>query len=108
MKTADELVELALPSVLEGLKQEIKGTIDWNVKNDAAKLVSEHVSTFLKEEILPEITRQLLESKDGLITLGTSLGPALVEAMTAALLEEFKKKLQNSWERSKIFEAMFK
>lgn len=108
MKTADELVELALPSVLDGLKQELTRTIDWQVKERAAKLVGDHVETWIKENILPEITSILIESKEGLIQLGAKVGPALVEEMTAALLAQFKKNLEQSWDREKIFSAMFK
>jgi hypothetical protein len=107
MKTAEEMVELALPSVLEGLKAEIKATIDWQIKQDAGKLVSDHVTEYIKENVLPEISLQLIESKDGLIALGATLGPALVEAMTASLLEKFKENLQG-YRRTQIFEAMFK
>lgn len=107
MKTADELVELALPSVLEGIRKELVQTIDWQVKEDAAKIVSAHVTAYIQENVLPEITRQLVESKDGLIALGGALGPAVIAAMTDALMEELKKNLQGSWDRKKIFDAMF-
>lgn len=106
--TPEELVALALPSVVEGLKKDLSGRIEWQVKEDAAKLVSAHVQEFVKAEILPAISLQLIESKDGLIALGGTLGPAIVEALTASLLGELQKKLTASWDRAKIFEAMFK
>lgn len=108
MPTPEELVALALPSVVEGLKKDLSGRIEWQVKEDAAKLVSAHVQEFVKAEILPAISLQLIESKDGLIALGGTLGPAIVEALTAAMLADLQKKLTTTWDRAKIFETMFK
>jgi hypothetical protein len=105
--TPEELVALALPSVVEGLKKDLSGRIEWQVKEDAAKLVSAHVQEYVKSEILPAITLQLIESKDGLIALGGTLGPAIVEALTASLLAGLKERLEKSWERDIIFKAMF-
>lgn len=108
LPTPEELVALALPSVIDGLKKDLSSRIEWQVKEDAAKLVSAHVQEYVKQEILPAITLQLIESKDGLIALGGTLGPAIVTALTEALLAELQKKLTASWDRAKIFEAMFK
>lgn len=108
MKTADELVEMALPSVLDGLKAEIRQTIDWKVKEQAGNLVAAHVTEWMKENILPDLTQQLIESKEGLMKLGAALAPKMVEMLTASLLSELKEKLEKGWERNKIFEAMFK
>lgn len=108
MKTADELVAMALPSVLEGLKAEIRQTIDWQVKEQAGKLVASHVTEWMKENILPELTKQLVESKDGLMALSAELAPKMVEMLAESLLSELKEKLEKSWERNKIFESMFK
>ena len=107
MKTAEELIELALPSVLEGLRKEMAGSIDWQVKQTAAEQVSKHVSTWVTENVIPEITRKLIEEKDNLISLGTALGPQVVEALSAAFLEELKKNLSSSCKRSVMFKAMF-
>lgn len=108
MKTADELVEMALPSVLEGLKSEIKGTIEWQVKDQAAKLVAEHVTAYIKDSVLPELTIQLIESRDGLMQIAAQLAPRVTSALVEALMGELKAKLERSWDRAKIFEAMFK
>ena len=108
MKTAEELIQLALPSVLEGLKKELTQTIDWQIKQDATKVVSDHITNWIKENVLPEVSKQLVESKEGLIALGATIGPGVVEAVSAAYLESLKKKLENSWERTKIFESLFK
>ena len=107
MKTAEELLELALPSVLEGLKKELTQTIDWQVRDTASKLVSEYVATWVKEEVIPEIGKRLTEQKEGLISLGTAIGPQVVEAVTSVLLDELKKNLSSSYKRSAIFKALF-
>ena len=106
MKTAEELLELALPSVLEGIKKEMVQTIDWQTKDAAAKLVTTHVSEWITANILPEITKRLVEEKESLISLGTTLGAATVEAVSAAMLDQLKKNLEG-YKRTTIFKALF-
>jgi hypothetical protein len=107
MQTAEELVALALPSVVEGLKRELANKIEWQVKEDAAKLVSAHVQEYVTAEILPEVTKVLVESKSGLISLAGQLGPAIVEAVSSHLQASLKERLEKSWQRDAIFKAMF-
>ena len=104
----NEILEAAKPSIIEGFKQEIKSSISWNVKNEAAKIVSEETAKWVKEHIVPEIIKQLIESKEGLIAVSGKLAPLMVEGLVSAMANEFKKKMENSWDRTKVFEAIFK
>jgi hypothetical protein len=105
---AEQLLKDSLPSMIEGFKAEIKASINWEVKNKTAELVSAHVQQWVKDNLVPEITAALVESKEGLVSLGVSLSPQIVEILTASLIASLKEKMEKSWERSKIFEAMFK
>lgn len=102
----NELLEAAKPSIIEGLKNDIKQHITWEMKETAGKLVREHVTSWVNENIIPEITSQLVESKEGLVSLGAGLAPVLLDAMTESFAETIKKKMENSWERKKVFEAL--
>lgn len=103
-----EMLEAAKPSIIEGFKQEIKQSITWEVKQKAASMVAEETAKWVKENIIPEIVKELVESKEGLIGVGAKLAPAMVEGLVASMTEAFKKKMEQSWERKKIFEAIFK
>lgn len=104
----NEMLEAAKPSIIEGFKQEIKSSISWEVKNKAAEIVADETAKWVKENIVPEIVKQLVESKEGLISVSVKLAPMMVESLVTAMADEFKNKMQNSWDRTKIFEAIFK
>ena len=57
---------------------------------------------------MPEIIKELVESKQGLIAVGAKLAPALVEELVKSMADAFKKKMEQSWERKKVFEAIWK
>ena len=102
-----ELLEAATPSIIEGLKEEVKRSIIWQVKDDAAKLVSEQVQTWVKENILPEVVKQLVESKEGLMQISAQLAPKLAETMVTSLAESFKENMESSYKRRDMFTKMF-
>jgi len=104
----EQMLAESLPSMIEGFKAEIKAQISWDVKDKTSSMVSAHVEAWVKEHLLPEITAALVESKDGLVSIGVSLAPEVASALTSSLLAELKEKLEQSWTRGKIFEAMFK
>lgn len=104
----NEMLEAAKPSIIEGFKKEIKDGISWEVKNAAMQIVSTETQKWIKENIIPEIVKELIESKQGLISIGVKLAPKLVDALVVEMTKAFTSKLENSWERNKIFESIFK
>ena len=72
----NDLLEQAKPSIIEGLKQQVFSSFNCTMKEEAAKVIRDHVTVWVKDNIIPEITKQLVESKDGLIKLD-SLSPNL-------------------------------
>lgn len=101
-------LQASLPSIVEGLKKEITQTVSWEVKNQVTKQVVETVKDWVQVEIIPEIHRILTEEKEGLITLAPSIGKEIITSLSVSLQETLTKKLEQSWERQKIFEALFK
>ena len=94
--------------MIDGFKAEIKASINWEVKSKTASLVAAHVEQWVKDNLLPEITVALVESKEGLIKVATDFAPRAVEALTDSLSKSLKERLEKSWDRTKSFEAMFK
>ena len=103
----EQLVQQSLPSMLEGLKDEIKTALIRKIEWDCTNQISKTVSDWVTENVIPEIVKELNESKEGLISVGVNLAPVMVEALTANMLESFKKKLESSYDRNKIYEACF-
>lgn len=102
----EKIINSALPEIKKSMVNDVKNAISWDVKEEAAKAVSDHVMEYVTKEIIPEITNQLVESKEGLISLGTKVAPMLVETIAIELCNTLKKKLEQSWERKKIFESL--
>lgn len=104
----EEALQAALPSIVEGLKKELQQTISWQVKDAVTKQVVGIVTDWVQTEIVPEIHSQLTEQKEGLVALAPKLGEAITAQLSEALSLSVKEKLERSWERQKIFEALFK
>lgn len=110
MLTNEEIAKLldeAKPSIVAGLKADILSQISWEVKHVVAGLVKGHVEGWVKENALPDITRGLVESKQGIVAIGAQLGPEVAKALVAALTDSLKKSLEQSYQRSAMFKALF-
>ncbi len=103
-----ETLKSTLPSVLEGLKQSFRERTIRDAENKMSQIIAETVSTFMKEQIIPEIQLALIESKNGLISTVPIFAEEVTKLIADAMIKDLKKHLENSWERQKIFEAMFK
>lgn len=99
----DELLEAAKPAVIESLKKELTQGITYEARNEMSKMVQKHVTDWVKENIIPEITKTLIESKEGMISLGVKLAPVIVDEMVKSATETIKKNLESSWSRKEIF-----
>jgi hypothetical protein len=103
----NKLLEDSKPAMIECFKKEVMQSVTWDVKATIGKELTAHVQKWIQENVIPEVTRQLVESKDGLIALGVAIAPQMVEAFTEAAIKDFKRKLESSWEREKLFKALF-
>jgi hypothetical protein len=102
----NELLEAAKPSVIESLKRELTQMVSYEVRSEAAKIVQAETVKWVNENIVPAIIAALVEQKDGMISIGTKLGPALVDEITKGMVTTVSEKLKQSWERKKIWEAL--
>jgi hypothetical protein len=101
-----ELLDAAKPSVIESIKADLIRNVSYDVRETAGRLIQEHVQSWIKENVLPEISRQLVESRESLISVGTAAAPLLVQQLATAMTESLAENLKNSWERKKVFEAL--
>lgn len=103
----NELLESAKPSIIESIKNDLKQSISYEMKQVCAQQVKQHTEAWIKENVIPEITAALVEGKDGLISAGVKLAPAIMDEITKSMTAAVSEKLKSSWERKKIFGAMF-
>lgn len=95
-----------MPDVLRGLRREIEDRLVREAIHTASVAVNTQVTEWVKENLIPEVLMALTESKDGLITAAPVMAQTMVQALNASLQETITKKLESSWERKKIFEAL--
>jgi Ni,Fe-hydrogenase III component G len=103
----NDLLEAAKPSIIEALKKEITAGISYEAKEVVQKEVQAAVTEWVKENIIPAVVEQLVESKDGIISTAVSLAPMMVDEINKGLISALSEKMKSSWERKKIFDSMF-
>ncbi|WP_116521028.1 hypothetical protein [Achromobacter insuavis] len=101
-----QAVSDAMPDVLRGLRREIEDRLVREAIQTASMSVTAQVNEWVKENLVPEVLKALTESKDGLIAAAPVMAETMVQALNVSLQETITKKLESSWERKKIFEAL--
>ena len=67
----------------------------------------DHVQEWVKENVLPDVTAILTTGKVSLVNTAASAAESMCEELSKSMAASLKEKLEKSWDRKKIFEAMF-
>ena len=102
----NDAVKDVLPDVLAGLKKQVTEQALYQAQQAMTAAVNKSVTEWVIENLVPEIHASLTESKDGLIAFAPRMAESVTMALSDAIVETLKKKLENQWERKKIFEAL--
>lgn len=102
----EEAVSSTVPSVLAGLRKEISERALNSARETALAAINKAVSDWCITELVPEIHRTLAESKDGLVSMVPTMASGVIQAITDAMADSIKKKLETSWQRQQIFKAL--
>ncbi|WP_433705832.1 hypothetical protein [Paraburkholderia sacchari] len=102
----NEAVQDAMPDILAGLRNEIAETAIFHAKLTAQDAVQKAVSGWIVDNLVPEILRALVEGKEGLVAMAPLFAQSMAAEMQKAFADSITKKLETSWERKKIFEAL--
>lgn len=102
------ILDEAKPDIIKGLRDEAVRQAHWEMNPVVSKLIQEEVTTFMTTEIIPVLKAQLAESKDGLISLAIVTANSIVEELAKSMVDDVKKKMDNSYSRQRVFEALFK
>ena len=106
-KEVNKMVEDSLEEIKQAVIADAKSSATWACKDAITSQVSETVSKFIEENVIPELLVSLEKKKSTIIKAALisaeEMAKALAEAMTNQLIEN----LGTSWDRKKIFQAMF-
>ncbi|MGY6271038.1 hypothetical protein ACXIUT_15205 [Achromobacter denitrificans] len=101
-----QAVSDAMPDVLRGLRREIEDRLVREAIQTASLAVQSQVNEWVKTNLVPEVLASLSQSKDGLIAAAPVMAATMVQALNSSLQQTITKKLESSYERKKIFEAL--
>lgn len=102
------ILKEATPSIVAGLREEVVRQAKWEMNPIISQMIQKEVSEFMTTEIIPIVRQQLVEGKAGLITIAIDSANAITESLAKAMAATLQKKLESSYDRTKILEALFK
>ena len=102
----NQAVSDAMPDVLAGLRKEIAETALYQARNSVQGAVTKAVGEWVEAELVPAIRTTLAAEKDGLVAVAPEIAAGITAELNKALLATLKEKLEKSWERKRIFEAL--
>lgn len=102
----NQAVSDAMPNVLAGLRKEISETALYHARDSVRAAVAKAVGEWVEAELVPAIRTTLAAEKDGLIAIAPEIAAGITAELNKTLLAHIKAKLETSWERKKIFEAL--
>ena len=102
------ILDEAKPDIIKGLRDETVRQAHWEMNPVVSKLIQDEVVSFMTAEIIPVLKAQLAESKDGLISLAIVTANSITEELAKSMVDGVKKKMESSYSRQHVFEALFK
>ena len=103
----EETISSAVPDILKGLQEEIKGVALTQAKESVRMAVASEITAWIKQELVPSLLITLSNEREGLIALAPAIAKDISLHLQESIKDTLKKKLENSWERKKIFGALF-
>lgn len=107
--TEDDLksiMESATEQLKEQLKSQLVTKIQWQIDDTAENLIKTHITEWMKENVLPDVTAILQDQKVGLVNAVSSAAPQMAEALANKMVASFQKNLEGYRGRD-IFSRMF-
>ena len=104
----ESILNDAKPSIITGLKDEVVRQAQWQMNPVVAGMIENEVKAFMVAEIIPVVKQRLTEEKDGIISTAIMSANSIALELSIAMTAVLKKKLESSYERTKIFDTLFK
>lgn len=102
----DSILDDLKPSIISGLKAELKLEIQNAILRGARDQINSFVEKWIAENVIPSLEIELVESKAGLISLGVSISYELIRILTEEITKSISERLNNSWKRTQMLKAI--
>lgn len=108
VEDVNKFLEEIKPDIKESIKKELTNSLSWDVKDQALKQIKECIKGFIESEVIPEVQKDLIENKEGLISVGKSAAPLIVEELAKGMAKSVAEKLESSYSRNDMLKGLFK
>jgi vacuolar-type H+-ATPase subunit C/Vma6 len=110
MNLTEEDLKSIMESATEQLKSQLKdqlvNKVQWQIDLTAENLIKTHITDWMKENVLPEVTAILRDQKVGLVNAAASAAPKMAEVLSERMVTSFQNNLEG-YRGREIFSKMF-
>ena len=102
-----EILEQNKSAVREKVKEALLESVGNEFKWELPLALKEIVNEFIKDEIIPEVKKELFENKDQIVESCTSIVRAVPAEIGKAMQEKLAETLTSSWKLKGVTDALF-
>jgi len=102
-----EILKGAMDEIRKAVVEEATRNAVWAVERAVSSKVNEIVNDFIQKEVAPEIVTSLQANKSQIIAAAIISADSMAVMLATSFSDTLAKKLGTSYERDKIFKAMF-
>ncbi len=111
MNLTEEDMKAIVSEATANLKAQLTANLTTKLDSDvtwaASQAVREHVQEWVKTNVLPDVTAILIAGKASLVNTAANAAEMMCDDLAKSMADTLKERLGKSWERKKIFDAMF-
>jgi len=110
MLTEEQIQQIVAEStadIEDSAKRQVKDSVSHVVSRAVQDCIRECATAYLTEHVKPQIVAMLTEHNAAILEAATRVASEAGTLLVQAMVADFKKKLETSWTRKKILEAMF-
>lgn len=102
-----KLLDESLPSITKEFKEKVLTQLEYSATGAAAETVKEYVVAWVKDEILPEIKKELVGHKSAMLLAAVDFAGKAQEMLAAAMIAALGENLKAGYKREQLLKAMF-
>ena len=110
MLTEEQIQQIVADSAADitaTAKRQVKEKVAHEVSYAVSQCIRDCASAYLAEHVKPKIVEMLTENNEAILEAATRVASEAGTLLVQAMVADFKSKLETSWTRKKILEAMF-
>lgn len=103
-----DILEENKAAVKQAVKDAMLNSITQKFQWELPQALQEAVNEFIKDEIIPEVRKELLENKDAMVAMATDLIKAVPAEIGKAMQEKVAENLSSSYTLKNMVDQLFR